>query len=153
MITPEQTQQTLDWLNTSITIRRPKSKQKFCDSIGISVPTLNKIDTERGKKSKVDFGAEYNPDTFLENKSETIDRALVQACEKGNATALQTYYKLTKRLIEQSKTEVTIGFDATTIARIRNEARRELSDEGFTTEGSGKVRPQPALLSENIRQS
>ncbi len=86
--------------------------------------------------------AEYNTDTYLNDKTETVDKALIQACENNNAQALKIYYQLTKRLIEEKK--VTIGLTADEIARRNLEAEQQLRAGGYRVE---EVQKKPTLLS------
>lgn len=73
----------------------------------------------------------YNSESFLDERSYKVDKALMTACERGNATALRTYYQLTNRLIEKSEQEVKIGLSADEITRRNLEADRQLREGGY----------------------
>lgn len=151
MITPEQTQQSLDWLNTSITIRQPKSKQKFCDSIGISVPTLNKIDTERGKKPR--FDTPNIDDLPIDDKIKLFDSLLFQLIQdpKTPSKTLELFAKRYGLLVDKSETKVNIVFNADEYARIDAEAERRSRDFREQNRTLG-LQEKPLLLPSEIRE-
>jgi hypothetical protein len=153
MITPEQTQKAIDWLNTSITIRQPKSKQKFCDSVGMSVPTLNKIEKDLRSGRKVQVGTLVIDDLPIEEKVKIFDSLLFQLVQdpKTPSKDRELFAKRYGLLVDKSiNVEVKIGADE--LFRARNAARRELEAQGITVAGSGKIRPEPPLLSQDIRK-
>jgi len=144
----------LEWLNTSPKVRLPRFKAQLCRELGISVPTLDAWDKERknskGKKIDrlIDQFADLTDDELARFKRQVYDRAM----ESGaSAKHMELLAKLQGMLIEKS-VRVDIGFGAEDIANIRNKARRELENEGFSIVGDGKVRPEPALLSKDIRE-
>jgi len=90
---------------------------------------------------------EYNPDTYLANRSLEADEALMNAVKKGNAGALKIYYQLMGKLVDKPL-EVNFGFTADDIARERKAAIEELENEEF--EGVPKVPGKPTLLPEHV---
>jgi len=143
----------LEWLNTSPKVRVLRFKTQICEELGISVVTLDKWDKERrngkGKVDKViDQLADLSDDEIDRFKRQVYTRAM-----EGGASAkhMELFAKLQGMLIEKS-VRVNIGFGAEEIAKIRTEARRELESKDFSIVGSGKVRPEPPLLSQDIRE-
>ena len=92
----------------------------------------------------VDYGSEE----YLENNVSKIDKALLKACEDGNASALKIYYQLTNRLIEQSEQKLKVVLTADEIARRNLLAERELQEfRGKTGYRVEEVSEKSALLS------
>ncbi len=90
---------------------------------------------------------EYNSETYLNDQTEVVDKALIQACDNNNAQALKIYYQLTKRLIEEKK--VTIGLTADEIAKQHLGNQQWLREQGYLgTAGIRQVQSEPTLLSE-----
>jgi len=149
----ETREKAIKWLNTSITIRQPKSKQKFCDRVGISVPTLNKWEAELRSGKKISLGGVVLDDLPAEEQVKVFKRLLFKMVQdpKTPAKDRELFAKMNGLIIDKSiNLEVKIGADE--LFRARNEARRELEGSGFTVVGSGEVRPQPSLLSEDLRE-
>ena len=143
-----------EWHDTSIKVRLPRTKQKFCDGIGISTVTFDAWIKERnnGKGGKIDNLVDQFADLTEEEIGQFRRQVYRRAMEPGaSAKHMELQAKLAGMLIEKS-VRVDIGFGADEIARIRNEARRELEGKGFSVIGDGKVRPEPPLLSQDIRQ-
>lgn len=82
---------------------------------------------EKPKEPEV-IEADYNSEAYLNDQTDKVDLALIQACESNNAQALKIYYQLTKRLIE--KQEVTHKLDGSFITREILRAGDELESEG-----------------------
>ena len=95
----------------------------------------------RFPKKEEDFN--YDSDQWLAGRTPQADRALLKACEGGNAQALRTYYQLTKRLIE--KQEIIHGLTADETTRRNLEADRQLREDGYRVE---EMPEKPPLLSE-----
>ena len=142
----EKKQEIIDWIRTP-PAEREKSKRGLAQSLGVGVTYIDELETE---ESLVELGG-YDSEKWLRERTPQMDKALTAACEKGNAAALGTYYKLTKRLIEQSETKVKFSLDADELARIEQEARRRNREEGFAS-GTGEVPPESPLLLKEIRE-
>lgn len=70
----------------------------------------------------------YDSDKWLIEKSQAVDKALMEACEEGSPTALKTYYQVTKRTGDNNKS-VEFKLDADFIAACYFQAELELGDE------------------------
>ncbi len=91
----------------------------------------------------------YDSEAYLESRSNAADKALMTACEAGNANALRTFYQLTKRLVE--KQEITHKvYDGSFYAKAVLQAERELREESGriseVQEESTLLRPELRLL-------
>jgi hypothetical protein len=154
MIDPEARQEIITWLKTSSTIREPKTKSALARKLGTTPQTINNIQNELRKGKKTGNGGVDITDLSHEEMVALWKKIMVELVRGGKATAedRKTFAKYLGLLIDKSEHKVEIGFGASELARIRNEARRELEGENYAVEGSGKVRPQPPLLSEKIRE-
>jgi hypothetical protein len=153
MITPEQQEKAIKWLNTSITIREPKYKAAFCREIGISAPTLDKIEKDLRSGKKVQIAGVVFDELPIDEKIRVFDDLLFKLIQdpKTPSKDRELFAKRYGLLIDKSvNVEVKIGADE--LFRARNEARRELEAEGFSVVGGGKVRPEPPLLSKDVRE-
>lgn len=86
----------------------------------------------------------YNSNDWLQSRTIQADKALLRACEAGNAQALKTYYQLTQRLIE--KQEVTHKLDADTLFRAREEGLRRQAE----LLGGDRGLPEQHLLPQEV---
>ena len=50
----------------------------------------------------------YNSDEYLKNSTQRADKALLEACDGGSPKALETFYKLNRRLIERKEETVKV---------------------------------------------
>ena len=140
----------VEWVNTPLKDRK-QSKRGLAQKLGVAIAYIDEIETECKSGSPNPVEDSYDSEKWLQAKTFEVDKALLAACEKGNATALGTYYKLTKRLVEQSETKVKFSLDADELARIEQEARRRNREEGFTS-GTGEVSPESPILLKEIRE-
>jgi len=93
----------------------------------------------------------YNQETFLENRSKEADEALMEACKRGNASALKVYFQLTGRLIEKTEnTNIDLGADD--YRRIKTEAEQKASDFEAEYEGKGDVLPESSIFRQDVLQ-
>jgi hypothetical protein len=150
MIPPEIKEKAVKWLQTPYNRRDPKTKIGLCRKLHIGKDTLISWEKELGNGYNVDNVIDELADMDIDAFQRRVyERTKDPSCP---AKVLELQAKMFGLLVDKSETKVNIGFNAEDIARIRNEAKRELESEGFTVEGSGEVRPQPALLSEKIRE-
>ena len=99
---------------------------------------------------KVPIEESYDSQEWLDGKTDKADKALLRACEQGNAQALKIYYQLTQRLIE--KQEVTHDFSAADYNRITGQVITELRRSLKECSGICPVCQQQPLLPQKIRQ-
>lgn len=139
----------IKWLKTPPGKRVPRSKAELCRKLGItSVGTL--ADWKKrfvDNHTKPSNGENYNSISYLLGRLQAADEALLASCLSGNAAAQKVLRQILGQM-KDSPDKGDDGYNADEIARIRNEARRELEK----AEGSGEVRPQPDLLPSNIRE-
>jgi hypothetical protein len=144
----------IKWLKAPAA-ERGISRRGLAQRLGVGLAYIDEIEAELHPFGQVaeDMSEQlYDSDKWLQKRTPEMDKALVTACEKGSPAALQLFYKLNKRLIEQSETKVKFSLDADELARIRSEARRELEAEGFLPQGNREVRPESPILLKEIRE-
>jgi len=140
------------WLMTDPKKRKPRTKAAFGRQHDVTPQTLNRWENEKPEEPVGDEG-EYNSINYLLNQLKEADGALVRSCLAGNATAQKVLRQILGQLSDKGDNGDGDGYSAEEIAGIRNQAKRELEAEGFTVEGSGKVRPEPPLLSQDLREN
>lgn len=148
------------WLKTSITIRSPRSKAAFCRKIGISAPTLKTWEEEFMKRGKLKpenggsidtNGDGYDSIGYLLGQLQAADIALLKSCVSGNAAAqkvLRTLLGQLKDTPEQEHGEIS----AEEHIRIREEAKRRVSEACGGTDGDRSLLPEHALLPVETRE-
>ena len=143
-------QAALEWLDTPKELRQPSTKAAFMRKWGIkSSLTPERWQRERDEKRRDNGGEpeEYNPDNYLAESAKKVDAALIRACEKGNASALKSYYQITNRLVERQE-NINIDLTADDIAERVNRVRRELENRRMVT-----MPAKPPALPPDIRES
>ena len=134
------------WLKAAYNKRVPRTRAEFCRRQHISTSSLRNIEIElkNNGASRIDKAIDLLKG-FSEEEIALFKRKVYEdAMEKdSSAKDKELFARLENMLIDKSEKKV-IHFDAAEIARIRNEAKRELETEGF---GGGEVRPKPPLLS------
>jgi hypothetical protein len=106
-----------------------------------------KIQYKREVRTDEDDPENYDSFKFLNSRSKVADKALLDACEKGNANALRTFYQLTRKL--EDKVEVNHKFDGSFITRAILQAERELN--GRTEDNRmGEVQEKSTLLRQEL---
>jgi len=138
-VSKERRQLIREFLNTP-KIDRPNEKE-FRLGLRLGYQTFlfvkNDIEMEKRRENRVKDVMEktlspgkdkvYNSDDWLSLQAMEADKALMLACDSGNAQALRTYYQLTKRLIE--KQEVVHTLSPELIERSRKQAELEIEGE------------------------
>ena len=108
-----------------------------------------------GEKPKEVIEPDYASETYLNDKTEAVDKALISACEDNNAQALKIYYQLTKRLVERTESTHVV-LSAEDVSRIDREADRKIRElnagaRGVSNREEG-VPKERALLPDKIRK-
>lgn len=100
-----------------------------------------KKDWEAKKK-----GEEYDSDKWLESKDEVVDSALIEACEKKNAKALELFFRRRRKLVDQQ--EITNKFELSADERVKvaREFLNRLREEYSRNSGYCPVCRRPETL-------
>ena len=139
-----------EWSDTSPKVRLPRTKQKFCDGIGISTVTFDTWIKERknGNGGKIDSLVDQFADLTEDEIAQFRRQVYKRAMEPGaSAKHMELQAKLAGMLIEKS-VEVRISANADELARLDTEAERRASDFREQNRAPSLQKEPPILLGE-----
>jgi len=124
-------------------------KQTFDKVSGELIAEKNNKDIKQRKMDAINGLLPYDSEEILGGGTDRVDKALLRACEQGNAAALKIYYQLTNRLVEKSEQNLKLELSADDIAARNLIADRELDEfrgeDGHRVE---EVQKESTLLSQ-----
>lgn len=144
-----------EWYDNSPKVRLPRTKQKFCDGIGISTVTFDTWIKERknGNKAKLDGVIDQLADLSEDEKSRFRHRVHERAMETGSSAKLmELNAKLFGMLIEKTEVKVEVSANADELARIDEEANRR-AKALREQDRAPSLQERPILLPEKIRET
>ena len=104
--------------------------------VGASMPTISQWRKEyneivaRGDKVIINSD-EFDPLVYLKERNKDITEGIVKGARAGNAQMAKLAKQLLGELVEESKTEITIGLSADEISRRNLEAERQLREGDY----------------------
>lgn len=138
------------WLMTPPKQRKIKTKAAFGRRYDVTPQTLNIWEKEPEETPKAE--GEYDSINYLLQSLQSADEALLRSCLSGNAAAQKVLRQILGQLAEKDGGNGETGFSASDIARIDQQARRELKAEGYTVKGMEEVPSEQSLLPQEIWQ-
>ena len=134
------------WVNTVEEDRVPRKLKTFARENKITPQTV--INYKKKLKSTDDYDS---LDYFRSRKAE-IDAAIVNFTIKGNAAMAKILKQLTGDLVEKSEQTHKFELNADDHLRIRDEAKRRVSEVSGGANGDRGVLSEPALLLKKVRE-
>ena len=141
----EKRQIIVEWAKTPPKERK-QSRRGLAQKLGVGIQFIEDVEQEISPSDKG-----YDSVGFLKSQIRDADIALLESCLKGNAAAQKVLRQILGQLIDRPEKEEG-ELTADELAKIRNEARKELEQEGYLPQGNREVRPEQCLLPQEIWQ-